>query len=218
MALGVAANCAVLLQGFISFPVFLGAVRGLTVRFGAVLQMLVSRVLFLVVAVGVTPGEVLGSGQQTLVVVLVFSLRASALVRLMVEIVLAVVLAVAGSLIIGVLLGAGPVTSVGNRDGINRWPHQKKTCVYVYSLQTEPHCDRPVILLAALRALVLPLIRRSEAAQGVAVLVPQWVGLSGRSSSLLVHVAVASLIRTRAVQVLLVHHGFHHACATHGAV
>lgn len=81
-------------------------------RFRAVFRMLFSRVLFLVVAITMTPGEVLSSSQQTLLLVLVFSFWASALVRLMVEIVLAVVQAVASSLIVGVLLGSGAVTSV----------------------------------------------------------------------------------------------------------
>lgn len=85
-------------------------------RFRAVFRMLVPRVLFLVVAVAMTPGEVLSSSQQTLLVVLVFSLGASALVRLMVEIFLAVVQAVTGSLIVGVLLGSGAVTSAENKD------------------------------------------------------------------------------------------------------
>lgn len=89
-------------------------------RFRAVFRMLVSRVLFLEVAVAVTPGEVLSSSQQTLLVVLVFSLWASALVRLMVEIVLAVAQAVTGSLIVGVLLGSGAVTSAKRRDTISR--------------------------------------------------------------------------------------------------
>lgn len=67
-----------------------------------------------------TPGEVLSSSQKTLLVMLVFSLWASALVRLMVEIILAVVQAVTGSLIVGVLLGSGAVTSVENKDMISR--------------------------------------------------------------------------------------------------
>lgn len=53
--------------------------------------MLVSRVLLLVVGIAVSPGEVLSSGQQTLLVLLMLSLWASALVRLMMEIVLSVV-------------------------------------------------------------------------------------------------------------------------------
>lgn len=108
MALGTGVDSAILFQGFISFPVL----RSLAVRFRAVFQMVVSRVLFLVVAVAVTPGEVLSSSQQTLLVVLVFSLWASALVGLIVEIVLAVVQAVTGSLVVGVLLGSSAVTSV----------------------------------------------------------------------------------------------------------
>lgn len=59
---------------------------------------------------------------------------------------------------------------------------------------------------------MLSLVRWSEAAQGVAILVPHRVRLSGRGSSLLVQVGVASLIGTRAVQVVLMHHGFHHSC------
>lgn len=59
---------------------------------------------------------------------------------------------------------------------------------------------------------MLPLVGWSEAAQRVAILVPHRIRLSGRGSSFLVKVGMASLIGTRAVQVILMHHGFHHSC------
>lgn len=66
--------------------------------------------------------------------------------------------------------------------------------------------------MSAFRAFTLSLVRWSKATQGIAILIPHWVRLSGRRSSLLRQVWMASLIRTRTVQVILVHHRFYHSC------
>lgn len=84
-------------------------------RFRAVFQMLVSGVLFWVVTICMILGVVLSSGQQALVMVLVFSVRAATLVSVMGEIILGVSQAFIGPLFIRILLGAGHITSVEKR-------------------------------------------------------------------------------------------------------
>lgn len=84
-------------------------------RFRAVFQMLVSRVLFWVITICMILGVVVSSGQQALVMVLVFSVWASALVSMMGEIILGVGQALIGPVFIGILLGAGHITSVEKR-------------------------------------------------------------------------------------------------------
>ena len=72
----------------------------------------------------------------------------------------------------------------------------------------------PVIWLAPIRVVLLPLIGWGEAARRVSILVPHRVRLSWRGPSLLMHIGMTALIRTRAVQVVLLHHGFHQSCNT----
>ena len=82
-------------------------------RFRAIFQMLVSRVLLWVFTICMVLGVALSSGQQPLV--MVFSVWTSALIGMMGEIILRVGQALTGPLFIGVLLGAGHITSVDKR-------------------------------------------------------------------------------------------------------
>ena len=71
----------------------------------------------------------------------------------------------------------------------------------------------PVISLAPVTALLLPLVGWCETAGRVAILAPRRIGLSGGGSPLREHAGMAALIggRARAVQMVWLHHGLHHA-------